>query len=230
MDPLRASRILQEAALTTAQLGGDSFVLMDASDAQVENVRTSKGRNEGIVTAKKYFRVCTLLEDLEQDVSAAHALKKPGLGKNKASQQKSGLRWAPELGGPPGNLALVPFVPTAKKTIEENEDEGPAKREEMTKKKKGLVWWTLPALPPWWTRGYELVTKASWAAAASLPLLAIALALTYLICGIIYLFLHPEAVVQALFRSLDLVPNYAQFVVDRMWDQVKVELSSRFSL
>ena len=225
IDPQEAAGILTHAGCTLVQLDGQSFYLMGATARQLESIKNSRARHPSIAAARKALRLGQLLTELKQDLDGLPHCSKPGA----AAEEKDSHKSKPKVDdGDPTKLALVPYVKTVPLDEAAEYDDDLKKKKPPAAAARALR--NAAAFFAPYARLYGACLRLVVTALAYAPLITLYVGVLYFGFGLLYLLMHPALLVKAMFSLLDVVPNYANYAAESMWQQMKTELALRFSL
>ena len=219
IDPGRGLDIITQLSLMPVPTPSGATTLFDATSEQLEHIKTSKGREPALAVARKTLKLMTELEDLIKEATGK------GLVGNKCVWR--GNIKAETAGNVENKLAIVPYIRTV-----------------SPKETTGAVPAPTAAASDWHQRGAPLSwlkylrdtnTGKQYEAAffrltwllSYLPLILIYSLQIYIALLVGYTLSHPEIVVKAAFALLDAVPNYTNFVTQRLYEQLVREVEAR---
>ena len=216
MDVDRLRQLFTEAFLLPVPLDSGTVILGNASSAQRAAILTNKGRSPQVSLAKKVLRLEGLVQEIEKELQA--------LGGSKPDVRGKVTKKRPDGVG----LEIVPFVrsvpPEAAPATEPLDERASTAAVETTEN---------PALTMM-QKTYHFFAPHLWIAARVVkvamhaPIILIYIGMLYGLIGFFYVLAHPELWIKAGFAALDLLPNYAEYMMTAMANQVKEELSIRF--
>jgi len=198
---------MKEAALLPVPLDKGIVNFGNLSTVDKAALAQNKSRAPPVLVAKKLIKLEAMLDDVERDL-APFALTPPAVNSPAECQR----------------LELVPYVPSVP-LHPKNKTKTPDQTESTstTPVHEAL----LNFIPKDLTKhGAYMMTTLKFL--AYVPVVFGYVALIYTALGVAYVVAHPELLVPALFKGLDLLPNYAEFFFIRVTDAVKAELAERF--
>lgn len=182
--------------------------MSDLTTEELTELKNGRSRHPLVCSAKRALKLSGELLEIEAQLDA-HAPRQPGT--------------QPILQGataPASQLALVPVVRTANPTARLPGDASTPLANIVTQ------WYRDTARSPSGRALLHVMALITWVLSWA-PVGMIYLVLFYVLICVVYVLMHPGLLIVALFKMLDAMPQYANFVAESLVEQIKFEMRQR---
>ena len=233
MEPERAAEIVAAATRVSLRIDGTRVALASLTPTQIEQVRASRQRMGTWAFARRFLKASDALLAVEKQLRALPAVSlldvpaaSPTVVEDCASSNALGTKGPADKAATSLSLALVPFVPTAAPSSHVP-DATPLGRDPFAVGTAAFQRYLAFCEQSLAWRTYAYLFRLTCRILLYIPLLTLWAVLGYFLLLTCYVLSHPEVLVALFFYVLDLLPTYAQWAGERLFQQLQTELSSR---
>jgi hypothetical protein len=229
MDPGFVLETLTMAMMVPVPLPGRITTLIDATDEDLDEMRSDKGRSGAIAIAKKALKIAELTKELRSQMGLA-GIKQPqppGKKNGRSAAQTAATDYAAPVNDSGANfaggkaqegvLALIPLLNTV----------NPDKRKQKITFSGPRFELGLPGLPDAWAFHGRVLFIFLRFFVVWFPVLAAYACVFYVLSIVGFMASNPRLLVKGFFAVMDAAPVYFSFVVEQMFDELRSQMTAR---